>query len=259
MNDQTRVLGVAPQQPAEVVPLSDEQIEALRETTFSTGNPFCPVDAKSMRKAVRAAERAHGILAAAQPTTVADNFGSGKASSMEPGRQGEGGAHAASVSRPQLAPLSPDAHMRLVGAYDARSPTNDVAHANELWNRIRESYITTFAAALVAAQPPSPPAPSADLGPCYCPPDACQAPVIMGRRTPCLRSAAPPQPPVPEPSADAVREALAELVWLKDLKDRTEGPVYSGRQGELEEYRRRKPLAWAAASVALAASPKDQP
>lgn len=114
-------------------------------------------------------------------------------------------------------------------------------------------------AAFGAAQPPAPPAPSADLGPCYCPPDACQAPVIMGRRTPCLRSAAPPQPPVPEPSADAVREALAELVWLKDLKDRTEGPVYSGRQGELEEYRRRKPLAWAAASVALAASPKDQP
>lgn len=43
------------------LPLSDEQIEGLREQTFSTNNPFCPCDSKSMRKAVRAAERAHGI------------------------------------------------------------------------------------------------------------------------------------------------------------------------------------------------------
>ena len=42
-------------------PLTDEQIERLRENTFSVNNPFCPVDSKSMRKAVRAAERAHGI------------------------------------------------------------------------------------------------------------------------------------------------------------------------------------------------------
>jgi hypothetical protein len=42
-------------------PLSDEQIEKLRDKTFSINNPFCPVDSKSMRKAVRAAERAHGI------------------------------------------------------------------------------------------------------------------------------------------------------------------------------------------------------
>ncbi|WP_313237831.1 hypothetical protein [Delftia acidovorans] len=42
-------------------PLSDEQIEGLREQTFSTNNPFCPCDSKTMRKAVRAAERAHGI------------------------------------------------------------------------------------------------------------------------------------------------------------------------------------------------------
>jgi hypothetical protein len=43
------------------LPLSDEQIEGLREQTFSTNNPFCPCDSKTMRKAVRAAERAHGI------------------------------------------------------------------------------------------------------------------------------------------------------------------------------------------------------
>lgn len=46
--------------PAEVVvpaELSDAEIEELRKATFSTENPFCPVDAKSMRKAVRATER----------------------------------------------------------------------------------------------------------------------------------------------------------------------------------------------------------
>jgi hypothetical protein len=48
--------------PAERVPLSDEQIEKLRDATFSINNPFCPVDSKSMRKAVRAAEHAHGIV-----------------------------------------------------------------------------------------------------------------------------------------------------------------------------------------------------
>jgi hypothetical protein len=42
-------------------PLTDEQIEKLRDKTFSINNPFCPVDSKSMRKAVRAIERAHGI------------------------------------------------------------------------------------------------------------------------------------------------------------------------------------------------------
>jgi hypothetical protein len=42
-------------------PLTDEQIEKLREKTFSTGNPYCPVDSKSMRKAARAIEAAHGI------------------------------------------------------------------------------------------------------------------------------------------------------------------------------------------------------
>lgn len=36
-------------------PLSDSEIEKLREKTFSTNNPYCPVDSKSMRKAVRAA------------------------------------------------------------------------------------------------------------------------------------------------------------------------------------------------------------
>ncbi|WP_439586947.1 hypothetical protein [Hydrogenophaga sp.] len=42
-------------------PLTDAQIEDLRRDTFSTNNPYCPVDSKSMRKAVWAAERAHGI------------------------------------------------------------------------------------------------------------------------------------------------------------------------------------------------------
>lgn len=42
-------------------PLTDAQIEKLREQTFSTNNPFCPCDSKTMRKAVRAGERAHGI------------------------------------------------------------------------------------------------------------------------------------------------------------------------------------------------------
>ena len=44
--------------PREVQPLTDEQIEAARHQTFSTSNPFCPCDSKTMRKAVRWAERA---------------------------------------------------------------------------------------------------------------------------------------------------------------------------------------------------------
>lgn len=51
----------APAVPAVREPLTDAQIEQLRENTFSVNNPYCPVDSKSMRKAVRAAERAHGI------------------------------------------------------------------------------------------------------------------------------------------------------------------------------------------------------
>jgi len=43
------------------VPLSDAQIESLREKTFSTGNPYCPADSKSMHKAARAIEAHHGI------------------------------------------------------------------------------------------------------------------------------------------------------------------------------------------------------
>lgn len=42
-------------------PLSDEEIEAGREATFSTSNPFCPCSDKTMRKAVRWAELKHGI------------------------------------------------------------------------------------------------------------------------------------------------------------------------------------------------------
>lgn len=42
-------------------PLTDAQIEAGRHETFSTGNPFCPCTGKTMLKAVRWAEAAHGI------------------------------------------------------------------------------------------------------------------------------------------------------------------------------------------------------
>jgi hypothetical protein len=45
-------------------PLTDQAIEAGRQQVFSTGNPFCPCDSKTMRKAVRWAEAAHGITAA---------------------------------------------------------------------------------------------------------------------------------------------------------------------------------------------------
>lgn len=50
--------------PVALTPLTDAEIELLRENTFSVNNPYCPVDSKSMRKAVRAAERAHGIKGA---------------------------------------------------------------------------------------------------------------------------------------------------------------------------------------------------
>lgn len=38
--------------------LTDEQIEHGRHNTFSTNNPFCPCDSKTMRKAARWAEKA---------------------------------------------------------------------------------------------------------------------------------------------------------------------------------------------------------
>lgn len=36
--------------------LTDDRIETLRKRTFSTDNPFCPVDRKSMWKAAKAVE-----------------------------------------------------------------------------------------------------------------------------------------------------------------------------------------------------------
>lgn len=39
---------------APLVRLTDEEIEALRHQTFSTSNPFCPCDSKTMRKAANA-------------------------------------------------------------------------------------------------------------------------------------------------------------------------------------------------------------
>jgi len=46
-------------QPAlEALELSDAEIEQGRQAIFSTSNPFCPCDSKTMRKAVRWAESA---------------------------------------------------------------------------------------------------------------------------------------------------------------------------------------------------------
>jgi len=47
--------------PPEREPMTDAEIEKAREATFSTDNPYCPVDSKSMRKAARAVEAFHGI------------------------------------------------------------------------------------------------------------------------------------------------------------------------------------------------------
>jgi predicted RNase H-like nuclease (RuvC/YqgF family) len=49
--------------PKALAPLTDEQIEEGRKATFSTDNPYCPCDTKTMRKAVQWAERKHGIHA----------------------------------------------------------------------------------------------------------------------------------------------------------------------------------------------------
>jgi hypothetical protein len=42
-------------------PLTDTQIEKIRTEIFSTDNPYCPVDRKSMRKVAKAIESAHDI------------------------------------------------------------------------------------------------------------------------------------------------------------------------------------------------------
>jgi len=59
-----------------------------------------------------------------------------------------------------------------------------------------------------------------------------------------------------------LREALAELVALQDLRDRAGkiSPVEPGCEKEVlyEEYRRRQPIAWAIARAALAAQPEGQ-
>ena len=64
------IAALAKSQPVEqgepVRPMSDEQIEKLRGQTFSINNPFCPVDSKSFRKAVHAAEYFHGIKGATE-------------------------------------------------------------------------------------------------------------------------------------------------------------------------------------------------
>ena len=59
-----RLAEIEAQEPGErqAVLLTDEQIERGRKQVFSTDNPFCPCDAKTMRKAARWAEAA--VLAA---------------------------------------------------------------------------------------------------------------------------------------------------------------------------------------------------
>ena len=47
-----------PTGPRQTVLLTDKQIENGRKQVFSTDNPFCPCDAKTMRKAARWAEAA---------------------------------------------------------------------------------------------------------------------------------------------------------------------------------------------------------
>lgn len=53
-----------------------------------------------------------------------------------------------------------------------------------------------------------------------------------------------------------MREALAELVALKDLKDRLHQLHEQGHGTDYDDYHRRKPLAWAAARSALSAAPE---
>lgn len=67
------------------------------------------------------------------------------------------------------------------------------------------------------------------------------------------------EPPVPEPSADAVREALAELVALEDMRLRLRQLHEMGHGTDYDQYHSGLSMAWAAARAALAASPKDQP
>lgn len=52
-------------------PLSEAKVRSLWKSTFSTDNPFCPVDFKSFTKAARATEHAHLIGLATQPAAQA--------------------------------------------------------------------------------------------------------------------------------------------------------------------------------------------
>jgi hypothetical protein len=87
------------------------------------------------------------------------------------------------------------------------------------------------------------------------------SPEEAARNLAVLQGAAP-SAPAPLPEAQALREALAELVACKDLKEAVYGGVIC-KTGEdtkrwyaMEaEYKHRKPLAWEAARAALASSP----
>jgi hypothetical protein len=70
-------------------------------------------------------------------------------------------------------------------------------------------------------------------------------------------------PSQPEARQDGLREALAELVALRELKDRLAHPSIADLdRGLLPELRRsyeqRKPAAWEAARAALARHPKGE-
>ena len=55
------------------------------------------------------------------------------------------------------------------------------------------------------------------------------------------------------------REALAELVALKDLKDRLHKLHEMGHGTDYDDYHRRQPLAWAAARTALSQPAEPAP
>jgi hypothetical protein len=55
------------------------------------------------------------------------------------------------------------------------------------------------------------------------------------------------------------REALAELVALKDLKDRLHKLHEMGHGTDYDDYHRRQPLAWAAARAALSQPAESEP
>lgn len=56
-------------------PLTEGEIEKGRDATFSIRNPFCPCDSKTMLKAVRWAEHAHGIVSTPAASGIGESGG----------------------------------------------------------------------------------------------------------------------------------------------------------------------------------------